>query len=131
LFNTLPADALVKSAHDRIRSFPNLRLAELIYADERLPLADFARGLRRQYLIIIEDDGDWLCPAFQFNKRGKPLDVVKQVNKMLGADQDPWGAAGWWYSSNGRIGARTPLSLLEEDPQRLLQLARALLEPIG
>lgn len=128
LFNTLPADKLAQAARERVLSFPRINLSELIYAREGLPLKEFAVSLRKQHLIVFDYEGEITCPVFQFNEQGKPLSVVLRVNQMLGADEDPWGTASWWFFPNSRIRGQTPLALLEEDPSLLLELAREMLQ---
>ncbi|MER6996708.1 hypothetical protein [Streptomyces sp. NPDC000410] len=68
-------------------------------------------------------------PAFQFTGRaGGPIAVVRQVNRLLLADVDPWGAADWWLSGNLWLGG-PPASLLGEVPDEVLSgAARALVE---
>src|SRR6202012_2734961 len=41
-------------------------------------------------------DGTVSLPAFQFGGDGQPLPVVAAINRLLDADADPWGVAGWW-----------------------------------
>lgn len=71
-------------------------------------------------------------PAFQFEGgaggTGGPIDVVRQVNRLLLADVDPWGAADWWLSGNAWLGG-PPASLIGELPDEALSgAARALVE---
>ncbi|MEU9420372.1 hypothetical protein [Streptomyces sp. NPDC051000] len=56
-------------------------------------------------------------PAFQFDRDGRVLEVVREVNPLLEADLDPWGAADWWLSPN---------AWLDEVPARLLGTAAEL-----
>lgn len=66
---------------------------------------------------------------FQFDPGGgAPLPVVQQVNRLLLADQDPWGAADWWLGGN-RWPAGTPAELIGRVPDALLMAAaRAMVE---
>ena len=51
-------------------------------------------------------------PEFQFAPgRGTPYEVVLEVNRLLLADADPWGAADWWLGGNEWLGT-SPVSLL-------------------
>ncbi|PJN19942.1 hypothetical protein CG724_06930 [Streptomyces sp. CB02120-2] len=54
-------------------------------------------------------------PAFQFTADGRARALVREVNALLDADHDPWGAADWWLSPNG---------WLDDVPQRLLDTPR-------
>ncbi|MFE7133753.1 hypothetical protein ACFVIM_23145 [Streptomyces sp. NPDC057638] len=50
-------------------------------------------------LIALTDrDGRRSLPLFQFEAGTMPWRVVLDVNTLLGADRDPWGAADWWLS---------------------------------
>ncbi|MFE3205716.1 hypothetical protein [Embleya sp. NPDC059237] len=68
-------------------------------------------------------------PAFQFTgEHGGPIPVVRTVNHLLLADEDPWGAADWWLSGNLWLGGR-PAALLGHLPDDLLVgAASAMLE---
>jgi hypothetical protein len=67
-------------------------------------------------------------PSFQINPRTNTVyREVLQVNEILDAAHDPWGAASWWLSPHGRINA-TPASLLNTSSRRkqIISLAEAL-----
>ncbi|GGV15341.1 hypothetical protein GCM10010260_63080 [Streptomyces filipinensis] len=68
-------------------------------------------------------------PEFQFPAGGgTPYQVVLEVNRLLLAEIDPWGAASWWLSHNTWLGG-TPASLLGRLPdQRLVGAAHTLAE---
>lgn len=81
-------------------------------------------------LIALDDPVDGpRYPAFQFaGAGGAPIPVVRRVNRLLLADQDPWGAADWWLSGNQWLGGR-PAALLGVLPEELLAgAASAMLE---
>ena len=81
-------------------------------------------------LIRLPDprDGD-RYPEFQFAEgSGTPREVVLEVNRLLLADIDPWGAAAWWLSGNTWLGG-TPASLIGRLPDhRLVGAVTALVE---
>ncbi|OIJ97060.1 hypothetical protein [Streptomyces monashensis] len=81
-------------------------------------------------LIRLRDrrDGE-RYPEFQFPEDGgTPHEVVLEVNRLLLAEIDPWGAAAWWLSLNTWLGG-TPASLLGRLPDhRLVGAAGALAE---
>ncbi|ANW19131.1 hypothetical protein [Streptomyces clavuligerus] len=66
-------------------------------------------------------------PEFQFDTgTGGPLPVVQKINRMILADQDPWGAASWWLGRNPWLDG-TPAELLGRVPdETLTAAARAL-----
>lgn len=69
-------------------------------------------------------------PEFQFRPGGgAPYEVVLEVNRVLLADADPWGAADWWLSGNAWLGGGPPAALLGDRPDReLVGAAVALVE---
>lgn len=58
-------------------------------------------------------------PRFQFSECSLPWMAVLEVNRLLEADRDPWGAADWWLSPNAWLGA-TPAELLGGPRERQL-----------
>ncbi|MFD3521808.1 hypothetical protein [Streptomyces sp. NPDC058653] len=71
-------------------------------------------------------------PEFQFRPGGgAPYEVVLEVNRVLLADADPWGAADWWLTDNAWLGGRRPAALLGERPDsELVGAAVALVEGV-
>ncbi|GGW43429.1 hypothetical protein GCM10010503_20080 [Streptomyces lucensis JCM 4490] len=69
-------------------------------------------------------------PEFQFRPGGgAPYEVVLEVNRVLLADADPWGAADWWLSGNTWLGGGPPAALLGVRPDsELVGAAIALVE---
>jgi hypothetical protein len=54
------------------------------------------------------------------------------VNRLLGANDDPWGVASWWTTPSERLQNRAPKELLGTDEEPLLlDLANAELAPVG
>ncbi|MGW2928323.1 hypothetical protein ACWC8S_25930 [Streptomyces fungicidicus] len=68
-------------------------------------------------------------PLFQFRAdSGAPHEVVLEVNRLLLADIDPWGAGTWWLTDNSWLGG-VPASLLGRLPDhRLVGAATELVE---
>jgi hypothetical protein len=66
-----------------------------------------------QDLILLTDADDVeRIPAFQLDpESGTPYAVVVEINRLLSADVDPWGAADWWLASNVWLDA-APARLL-------------------
>lgn len=49
-------------------------------------------------------DGRPRIPAFQFDQAGHPIPVVLTINRLLDADDDPFGVADWWLGRNAWLG---------------------------
>ncbi|WP_329365225.1 hypothetical protein OG896_13110 [Streptomyces sp. NBC_00669] len=72
--------------------------------------------------------GQLRLPCFQFTEGVRPRPVVREVNALLAADRDPWGAADWWLSANAWLGT-SPVRLLGTGgDRRLVDVAGFLLE---
>jgi hypothetical protein len=70
-------------------------------------------------------DGTGRWPAFQFAADGSPLRIVLEINRILDAYDDPFGAADWWLGDNGRLGD-APVRLIGNLPdEELIAAARA------
>ena len=77
-------------------------------------------------LIRLDDaDGAGHWPTFQFAADGSPLRIVRTVNRILGASEDPLGVADWWLGENGWLGG-APAQLIGRLPDdQLIAAARA------
>ncbi|AZQ38074.1 hypothetical protein EJ357_35295 [Streptomyces cyaneochromogenes] len=82
-----------------------------------------------ELIRLADPQGGDRYPEFQFAAgSGTPYQVVLEVNRLLLADIDPWGAAAWWLSGNTWLGG-TPASLLGRLPdEQLVGAATALVE---
>lgn len=67
-------------------------------------------------VIALPVSGHKLYPAFQFDvERREVRAVVAEINRALGAKDDPWGVASWWLS----------LTAFSDDPRSPAELAVA------
>ncbi|MER6026469.1 hypothetical protein [Streptomyces sp. NPDC001851] len=114
--------AIIAAAERRLLKAPAFSAAEL--------RARYGASPPPPELIRLADPrfGD-RYPEFQFPPGGgTPYEVVLEVNRVLLADADPWGAADWWLSDNAWLGG-PPASLLGVLPDReLVDAAAALVE---
>ncbi|MFC5664530.1 DUF3168 domain-containing protein [Kitasatospora misakiensis] len=78
-------------------------------------------------LIRLTDrQGTVRLPSFQFDgTSGRPLPVVVAVNRLLDADDDPWGVADWWLGANAWLDAVPARLLGTPGEHTLLAAARA------
>ena len=113
---------------------------------------EFEEHRHRSQLIGLPSQDGYRYPKFQFDlQQGDIYEVVGEVNELLGADRDPWGAASWWLYPNEFVGD-CPANLLAdahsalppdgasaentEDPDNILHrnliaAAKAVTDPVG
>jgi hypothetical protein len=72
------------------------------------------------------DDGTAQWPAFQFGRDGAPLRIVRTINRILLAEDDPFGAADWWLGENAWLHAVPASSIGRLSDELLIAAARAL-----
>ncbi|MEV5873831.1 hypothetical protein AB0L75_06265 [Streptomyces sp. NPDC052101] len=117
------AAAVIAAVEQRLRRAPALSAAEV--------RTRYSGSAPPPELIRLTDPelGD-RYPEFQFRPGGgAPYEVVLEVNRVLLADADPWGAADWWLSGNAWLGGGPPAALLGVRPDRdLVGAAVALVE---
>ena len=80
----------------------------------------------RDLIALTYQDDVERVPSFQLDREsGTPYPVVTEINRLLSADEDPWGAADWWLGSNVWLDA-APATLLGTGADgALLAAARA------
>lgn len=70
-------------------------------------------------------DGEVRLPAFQFGADGVPVPIVRAINALLHADDDPWGVADWWLGKNSWLDAAPADLIGGGHDDQLLLAARA------
>lgn len=119
---------LRESLVEHILSWPTLD-ADAVH--QRL-LADAEPFRLRSELIGLPVGGEFVYPEFQFCSDTNCLrEAVGEVNMELGAVDDPWGAADWWFSENEWLEA-LPVDLLERRNgySKLIAAVRAATEEV-
>jgi hypothetical protein len=99
-----------------------------LLAEPALPAASLGLSPEQAHDLIFLTDGDKAerVPAFQLDpESGTPYAVVVEINRLLSADVDPWGAADWWLGSNVWLDAAPARLLGTGADQALLSAARA------
>jgi putative intracellular protease/amidase len=95
---------------------------------------EFARQLRQQPgVLALALRNRFVFPAFQFDVARRRLwPVSREINQELGAADDPWGVAGFWFTIDPRLGTR-PADLVghEERTDDLRAAVARELAPIG
>jgi hypothetical protein len=109
---------------------PVLRpVRERLLATPMLDAADAAErwGTHAALIRLPGSGGRARLPLFQFapaapSDAPEPRPVVLEVNLLLDARRDPWGAADWWLSPNAWIGTGNtpPVRLLGARDEPLL-----------
>lgn len=75
-------------------------------------------------IFSVTHHGQTLFPAFQFDGKGQPCPVIAEVLSTLGQRDREWPLALWFLSSNGWLGGRRAVDLLESDPAAVAEAAR-------
>jgi hypothetical protein len=76
-------------------------------------------------LRLDRDDGTQQWPAFQFAASGPPRPPVPVINRILDADDDPWGTADWWLGHNQWLDGVPARLIGQVDDDLLVDAARA------
>ncbi|MYV53741.1 hypothetical protein [Streptomyces sp. SID3212] len=99
-----------------------------LLAEPALPAASLDLAPEQAHDLILLTDGDEVArvPAFQLDpESGTPYPVVVEINRLLSADVDPWGAADWWLGPNVWLDAAPARLLGTGVDHALLSAARA------
>lgn len=119
----IPDDPL-PTAEEIRRGATEWLLAENAYSEAEIR----ARGQNPEHPDLIRldrEDGRTQWPTFQFDDTGQPLELVRQVNRILGVTDDPWGVADWWLGGNVWLRG-IPAELLGQiDDQDLIEAAQS------
>lgn len=99
-------------------------LARLLGSTSANP-REFVRSLRtRGEVVGLPRTGGYVFPAFQVNaSRREVWPIVAELNRLLGAKDDPWAVGSWWFTRDSRLSAE-PYKLVT-DPTRADDLRRA------
>lgn len=86
---------------------------------------EFARVARaRGDVIGLPRPKGHVFPVFQVDRaRGEVWPIVVEINHLLGANEDPWGVASWWFTEDPIL--ETEPYRLVSDPRRAEDLRRA------
>ncbi|MER6912781.1 hypothetical protein ABT354_14025 [Streptomyces sp. NPDC000594] len=113
------------------REIQQVLLAAPARGPDRLDTATAADPAGAGLIRLTDPDGRARYPDFQFDPgTGAPRYLVTKINRMLLADQDPWGAAGWWLGENILL-AGIPADLIGRAPDEALSAAARALTDQG
>lgn len=82
-------------------------------------------------IFAVEHQGRLLYPAFQFDQTGRPKPVIGNVLVALGEAVGPWQIAIWFTSANGWLNGSKPVDLLDRDPDKVIDAASDIAEPVA
>lgn len=85
------------------------------------PYATAARWKKTGDIFSVQHRGKEYFPAFQF-REGRPHPTVKKVLAVLPPRLSAWQRAFWFVSTNGWIGDKAPIDVLD-DPQAVVAAA--------
>lgn len=88
---------------------------------------EFARAVRvRGDVVAIPRPGGYLYPAFQIDVVHRALrPIVREINRQLGAKDDPWGVASWWFTYDSRLGGEPAAFVADPAKESELRAAAA------
>jgi hypothetical protein len=83
------------------------------------------RWRKQGKLFSIKHGGRELYPAFQLGPDGRPLSIVAELLEILARDPDrtEWDNALWFAGESGWLDGKTPMELLQSEPELLKQAA--------
>jgi hypothetical protein len=113
-------------AYDPQRAADELA-GELLAAPAYTPEDLLRRGVDAGHPHLIRlrrADGRFQLPAFQFGPDGTARALVLEVNELIGAGEDPWGAADWWLAPHNWLPLPPASSLDIEPDETILRAAR-------
>jgi hypothetical protein len=83
------------------------------------------RWRKQGKIFSVSYGGGDLYPAFQFGDDGYPLPIVAELLEILGRDAErtDWDNALWFAGDSGWLDGKTPVELLQSDPDLVKQAA--------
>jgi hypothetical protein len=81
------------------------------------------RWRKQGKLFSINHGGRELYPAFQLGPDGRPLPIVAELLEILARvpDRTEWDNALWFAGESGWLDGKTPLELLQSEPELVTQ----------
>ena len=106
---------------------PAQEVAALFRRNSRFGTAALTRMIADAGVICFGWQSTQWLPLFQFKHDDATLQVgLSEVLATLGAGLDAWHVANWFAQPNPWLEGRTPVAVLDIDPQAVLKAARGL-----
>ncbi len=81
---------------------------------------------RQGKIFAVRHAGRIGYPQFQFDPvAARPKPVIAKILEAFPKDQDKWHLALWLTSPNDRLGGKTPIGLMDSQPQQVIDAAAA------
>jgi hypothetical protein len=89
------------------------------------PSATGHRWRKHGKVFSVSYGGRELYPAFQLGSDGRPLPIVGELLEILARDQDrtDWDNALWFAGESGWLDGKTPIDLLQSEPDLVMRAA--------
>ena len=89
------------------------------------PSQTVLRWRKQGKIFSISHGGRELYPSFQFGDDGRPRPIVAELLQILARDKDrsEWDNALWFAADSGWLEGKTPIDLLQSQPQLVKQAA--------
>ena len=83
-----------------------------------------SRLLAQRRVFAINRLGQYEFPRYQFDPLGQPIDAVANVLAIFDG-YTPFRIASWFESTSSELGGRRPRELLSDNPQAVIEAAKA------
>jgi hypothetical protein len=117
-----------------MKEVPLLRssdVAEISGSQARNGSARASRWKLEQRIFSVPWNGVDYYPAFQFARTdGQPLPAIKTILDIFGGQLTPWQTALWFWGGNGWLHDKSPMEMIQRDPQAVIEAAKHEMEPL-
>lgn len=116
-----------------LTNYPTFTSAEVHaqYGSTAVNRSALAANWRRDGKIFaVENRGEFLYPAFQFDDAGRPKPIIAAILKQLHGAASTWQTAIWFVSPNSWLDGSKPIDLLDKDETALLMAAERETQPL-
>ena len=117
--NALAREALLKE----FGAYTSSEVADLAGSKASNKAALANRWKQEGRIFSVTHHGAIYYPGFQFGAEGRPLPVIAEVIRALARASSEWQLALWFLGSNGWLGGRRPVDLLEKEPAAVVNAA--------
>lgn len=114
---------------ERFGALKSEEVADIAGSSAKNRAATANRWKRQGQIFSVPHRGGDYFPAFQFDESGQPLPTISSLISLFRQSEwNEWETALWFSAPNGWLDGATPVSLLERDPDSVVNAARQELE---